>query len=116
MSCTVHNSFVFSTAGSGIGRACACGFAKRGWSVAAVDINASAAAQTAELCAIAAPDAMHIHLECDVSKSESISSAVATAAQTLGNLRAAINCAGIEGSKGRLHECDDSSFDQVDHV
>ena len=56
---------------------------------------------------------MHLHLEADVSDAASVSSAISAAAGSLGGFTAAINCAGVEGSRARLHDYDDATFDRV---
>lgn len=94
-----QGSVAFVTgAASGIGRATAEAFLRRGYAVALVDINEregrDAEAQLSALgrCAFIA---------CDVADDESVRRAVERTVQTYGRLDAAFNAAGIEGEHGR---------------
>src|SRR6478736_5984552 len=85
-------------AASGIGRAAAEAFVRKGWSTALADLNADAGrAVEADLrglgeCAF---------FRCDVTDDDSVKDAVAGAVSTFGRLDAAFNAAGIDGEHGK---------------
>jgi NAD(P)-dependent dehydrogenase (short-subunit alcohol dehydrogenase family) len=85
-------------AASGIGRAAAEAFVRRGWSTALADLNddagAAVEAKLRELgeCAF---------VRCDVTDDDSVRDAIAAAVGTYGRLDAAFNAAGIDGEHGK---------------
>lgn len=80
-------------AGSGIGKAIAIEFARAGAQVACVDINVEKANSVAdEICSLGA---VAIAVQCDVSVSSSVVSAVAQVLQDLTSLHIVVNCAVI---------------------
>ena len=95
-------------AGGGIGRACCVHLAKLGAKVVAADLDMAAAQDTGSLitnewCAC----------EVDVSNEKSVEAMLATAVNSFGRLDGAVNAAGIEGGRARLHETSASNFDKV---
>lgn len=88
---------------SGIGRATALEFARRGASVVASGRNAAAGdALVAELKSAGAPDAAYI--DCDVRHEDQIEALVNLAVQRFGRLDYAVNNAGTEGASLPLTE------------
>lgn len=81
-------------AGSGIGRATALEFGRRGYSVAMLDLSESGLKQTeAELAAVGAKGKSYVG---SVVSDEAVAAAVADAASVLGSIGAAVTCAGVE--------------------
>lgn len=98
---------VVTGAGSGIGRACAGLFARQGAALVLIDRDASALAQGAhELRSGGAEVAAH---SLDVVDAPAVD-AVFTA---LARCDVLVNCAGIEGPRGGLEDCDLADFDRV---
>ena len=96
-------------AGSGIGRATAELFASEGAGVAILDRDASAAGATAS--AISATGAEAHPVVADVSSSEEISRAVASATRLLGRLDIVYNNAGV-GSTGSVVDATEEDWDR----
>ena len=96
-------------AGSGIGRATAELFASEGAGVAILDRDASAAGATAS--AISATGAEAHPVVADVSSSEEISHAVASATRLLGRLDIVYNNAGV-GSTGSVADATEEDWDR----
>src|SRR5262249_3565210 len=84
---------VVTGAGSGLGRAIALALAARGAGVAAVDLDESAAQETA--AAIAAAGGRAIVVEADVSRAADVDRAVSAAVADLGPLAVMVNNAGV---------------------
>jgi NAD(P)-dependent dehydrogenase (short-subunit alcohol dehydrogenase family) len=84
---------VVTGAGSGLGRAIALALAARGARVAAVDIDAGSAAETAKMIASAGGRA--IALRADTSVAADVDHAVTEAVKVLGSLEIMVNNAGI---------------------
>jgi NAD(P)-dependent dehydrogenase (short-subunit alcohol dehydrogenase family) len=96
------SAVVVTGGGSGIGRAAARACAKRGASVAVLDVNPATADEAArEARADGAPTT--IGLECNVRHEESVATAIGSAAAELGEIRGLVCCAGI-ASEGLVHE------------
>src|SRR5687768_18594706 len=90
---------VFVTgAASGIGRAAAEAFVRRGWRTALADVNEEAGkAVEAELRELGECR----FLRCDVTDDDDVRDAVAGAVGAYGRLDAAFNAAGIDGEHGK---------------
>jgi NAD(P)-dependent dehydrogenase (short-subunit alcohol dehydrogenase family) len=80
-------------AGSGIGRATAELLAARGGAVLAVDVNPSAAEETA--ARVRAQGGRAAVCACDVTRADDVDAAVERARRELGRLDVVVNCAGI---------------------
>lgn len=103
---------VFITgAGSGIGRSTSLAFAKAGAKVAAVDINVSAAEETAKLMKDEGGSALAIR--CDVTRADQVEAAVKKTVADLGSLDFAFNNAGIEQGVVPLTEVSEELFDRL---
>lgn len=104
-----HHIYV-SGAGSGIGRAIALDFARRGAKISACDINTEAIKAIENGSTIKAIGA-------DFTNEESILDSVKNAKQNFGPLHAVVNCVGILGKNGmKIEELDIADFDFVYHV
>ena len=104
-----HHIYV-SGAGSGIGRAIALDFARRGAKISACDINTEAIKAIDDGTSIKAIGA-------DFTNEESILNSVKIAEQNFGPLHAVVNCVGILGKNGmKIEELDISDFDFVYQV
>jgi NAD(P)-dependent dehydrogenase (short-subunit alcohol dehydrogenase family) len=91
-------------AAQGLGRAVAELFVSRGARVALADLNGEAASQAASELGESA-----IAITCDVTRSEQVQAALATAVEAFGGLDVIVNNAGIEIGKP-LHEIGDEEF------
>ena len=104
-----HHIYV-SGAGSGIGRAIALDFARRGAKISACDINTEAIKAIDNGTSIKA-------ISADFTNEESILNSVKIAEQNFGPLHAVVNCVGILGKNGmKIEELDISDFDFVYQV
>lgn len=104
-----HHIYV-SGAGSGIGRAIALDFARRGAKISACDINTEAIKAIDNGTSIKAIGA-------DFTNEESILDSVKIAEQNFGPLHAVVNCVGILGKNGmKIEELDIADFDFVYQV
>ena len=104
------NKVVIVTGGSsGIGKATALAFAKKGAKIAVVDWkeNKEVIALIKEL----GGDALFI--KCDVSKTEDVKAMVAKTIATFGRLDYAFNNAGIEGTSAPTYACSEENWDKT---
>jgi len=97
-------------AARGLGRAFALAFAERGDTVAAADLDADAAAETARLAGGGA-----IGLRVDVADAESVRAVVDAVASQLGGVDVLVNNAGLYAGlrRGPFHELDEGEWDRV---
>ncbi len=102
---------VVTGAGSGIGRAIAHMMASRGAAVAAIDLNESAAQETAQH--IAASDGRAAGYQADVSDSAAFDAAVTAAIRDLGALDIMVNNAGILDGYFDVDEMDEAVWRRV---
>ena len=106
-----NKNALITGAGSGMGRAASILFAGEGAAVAAVDVNESAAAQTAsEIIAIGG---RAIGLKADVSKADEVAEMFRRTVQEFGRLNVVYNNAGIVEETTELEQIDDDVFDRV---
>ena len=97
--------------GSGIGRATVLAFAKRGATVATVDVDEAGCAETARLAAELGANVDY--WRADVSQAGEVEAMVSRIVETHGRLDYAYNNAGIEGPTGSLIACSEADFDRV---
>ena len=95
-------------AGSGIGRAAALRFAAEGAAVAALDLRADAAEETAEL--IAKEDGRALALAADVSHAGQVADAVGRAVAEFGRIDVLYNNAGVD-SRGSVEVAEEDNWD-----
>jgi NAD(P)-dependent dehydrogenase (short-subunit alcohol dehydrogenase family) len=97
--------------GSGIGKAAALEFAKKGAKIALADINVEGGEQTAHQLVEAGGEA--IFIKADISKSEEVRSLIKKVVSVYGSLDCAVNNAGIEGKMSSLAACTEEDWDRV---
>jgi NAD(P)-dependent dehydrogenase (short-subunit alcohol dehydrogenase family) len=108
----VHGKVAFVTgAASGIGRAAAEAFVRRGYATALADINEEVGRRAeAELRQLGPCT----YLRCDVTDDDTVGAAVAQAVDNYGRLDAAFNAAGIDGEHGKpTAECTMENWNRV---
>jgi NAD(P)-dependent dehydrogenase (short-subunit alcohol dehydrogenase family) len=98
-------------AATGIGRAVAVGFARRGAKVAIGDINEEAARETLDLVTRAGGDVLFIRT--NVSVEANVEKLVAATVERFGRIDCAFNNAGIVHPPQPLAQLDTSEFDRV---
>jgi NAD(P)-dependent dehydrogenase (short-subunit alcohol dehydrogenase family) len=108
----VQGKVAFVTgAASGIGRAAAEAFVRRGYATALVDVNEEAGRQVEEELRQLGECT---YLRCDVTDDETVGEAVAQAVDNYGRLDAAFNAAGIDGEHGKpTAECTLENWNRV---
>lgn len=94
---------------SGIGRATALAFAKKGAKVIVVDWKENA--ETVDIIKKSGGEALFI--KCDVSKLSDVKAMVEKTIATFGRLDYAFNNAGIEGKQGDTQDCSEENFDKT---
>jgi NAD(P)-dependent dehydrogenase (short-subunit alcohol dehydrogenase family) len=105
------NTFLITGGGSGLGAACARTFSAAGANVLIADVNPETGERTASEIGERAR-----FVTTDVTDEKSVQAAIDTARQAFGNLRGAINCAGIaiaERVLGQEHPHSLASFTRV---
>lgn len=104
----MNNALAIVTgAGSGIGRACAAALGKRGFAVAAIDLDAKGAQETASQISRARA------YRADVSVGTQVDAAVSAAVAELGPLEVLVNNAGILDGYFDAHEMDEALWRKV---
>jgi NAD(P)-dependent dehydrogenase (short-subunit alcohol dehydrogenase family) len=98
---------IVTGAGSGIGRACAQALGEKGFAVAVVDIDESAAKETAKSIANAKS------YRADTSKASDVDTAVTAAVRELGVLEVMVNNAGILDGYFDVDEMEESTWRRV---
>lgn len=98
-------------AASGIGRATALAFAKRGANVFVADTSEEGGQETVRL--IEKFDVPAHFVKCDVSKEEDIKRTIEDIINKYGHIDYAFNNAGIEGSQGATADCTGENWDRV---
>ena len=98
-------------AGQGIGRAIAMSYGREGASVVVTDFNQEMGEQTVALIREAGGEASFVFG--DVSKEESVKTAVEFAVETYGRLDVACNSAAVSRGSGPIHLFDREVFDQT---
>lgn len=112
MSTTLKNRIAIVTgAASGIGRASALAFSRKGAKVAVVDIQTDAGNDTAESIRQAGGEALFV--PCDVTEACEASNMVEQCVKVFGRIDCAMNCAGVLGEMTTTHECTEENFDRV---
>ncbi len=106
------NKTAFITgAASGIGRAAALAFARRGAHVAVADTQEAEGERTVELIKLAKGSAAFI--KCDVSQPDQVKAAVDETVERFGSLDYAFNNAGVEGNEGPTADCTLENWDRL---
>src|ERR687896_2567258 len=104
----MNNALAIVTgAGSGIGRACALALGKRGFAVAAIDLDEKSAQETA------APIPRAKAYRADVSVAAQVDTAIAAAVADLGPLEVLVNNAGILDGYFNAEEMDEAVWRKV---
>jgi NAD(P)-dependent dehydrogenase (short-subunit alcohol dehydrogenase family) len=101
-------------AGSGIGRATALRFARDGAAVAVLDIDADAAAETAESIREDGGEALAVTV--DIADERAVAAAVERTVASFGGLDFAVNNAGLASHHRRLDEMAPEEFERVVRV
>lgn len=98
-------------AGGGLGRAACAAFARSGARVVAVDVDAGAAEEAADLARVAGVQA--VAARADVSQTADVKAYVKLALDTFGRIDCFFNNAGIEGRMAPIAEFDEDVWDRV---
>ncbi len=102
---------IVTGAASGMGKATALGFARRGAAVTVADIDRTEAEKT--VGAIEAEGGRALAIEVDVSNAAQVESMVTATVERFGRLDCAFNNAGIVGERTTLTECTEENWDKV---
>jgi NAD(P)-dependent dehydrogenase (short-subunit alcohol dehydrogenase family) len=97
--------------GSGIGKASALAFARKGAKVAIADVNVEDGEEMAALLKTEGSESVFI--KADVSKPEEVRSLIKKVVAIYGSLDCALNNAGIEGKMTSLAACTEEDWDRV---
>jgi len=98
-------------AASGIGRATALLLAREGARVLVCDRDEAAGRETVAAITTAGGEARFARA--DVTREAEVETAVRAALDAFGRLDCAVNCAGVQGATGALHEIDTEGFTQA---
>ncbi|HTR55082.1 MAG TPA: SDR family oxidoreductase [Kofleriaceae bacterium] len=98
-------------ASSGIGRATAIAFARRGAHVVVADVLDDGGRETAHMVETERVRALFVH--CDVAQERDVRSAIGRAVETFGRIDCAFNNAGIEGEQAATADCTEHNWDRV---
>jgi len=101
-------------AASGFGQLAAMRFAEAGAKLAICDVNEEAVQSVAEKIRTDGGEALA--MTCDVSSNDQVKSFIAACIEKYGRLDIGINNAGISHPKKRLHQLDESNWDQTNGV
>jgi NAD(P)-dependent dehydrogenase (short-subunit alcohol dehydrogenase family) len=96
---------------TGIGRASAIAFARRGARVVVADVNADAGAETVKLAQAEGTDATFVHT--DVTDSSSVAAMVDVAIDSFGRLDFAHNNAGMSGVAAGVVDCTEELWERT---
>ena len=96
---------------SGIGRATAIEFARKGVNVVVADVQADGGMQTVQLVERLGVRSMFV--ECDVSVEKDVETLIELVDRDFGKLDYAFNNAGIEGVSSRMHQVLEADWDSV---
>ena len=107
----VGKTIVISGAGSGIGRATAQIFARKGANVVCGDIDGNAAERTANQ--IIQKGGKAIGLVCDVTKREQVDETVRRATEAFGRVNFQFNRAGAAGRRASFLDIDEDLWDKA---
>ena len=102
---------IITAAGSGIGRASACLFAKEGAKIAVADVDDAAGEETVSTIKADGGDAVFVHT--DVSKAVEIEHLVNVAKQEFGKVDIFFNIVGIAGGRAGCDAIDEAVWDRV---
>jgi len=102
---------IVTGAATGIGRASAVAFARRGARVVVADVNDDAAQETVALVKDAGTDARFVHT--DVTSADSVAAMVATAIDSFGRLDFAHNNAGMSGTAAGVVDCTEEQWNRT---
>ncbi|WP_202526274.1 SDR family oxidoreductase [Sneathiella litorea] len=105
---------IVTGAGSGIGAAISCHFAKQGAKVAVVDINLEKAEVVANKICVDGGEAVPFYA--DVSNSDDVANAFAGAEMAFSGLEIIVNCAGINQKLTACTEVSEETFDRMFNV